>query len=389
MPNTEDVIGQQEVLDKMLQGNLTELVDDRIQPTISVAYAVGQWYGLRRLELPSWDAGYVKNLPRLTHLKIKSTHYRNTLYQRGMYSLMHLALADQDGPTTGRTDPLNQTLIAEGLGAVYVKSSAVSAFRADSNYGQYRIEPLENYPASLDTIDDTWEEIIEACGDGTYDAKYQVGDTKELTISGNYALMTLVAKDADVLDSDGTTTVPTTWLSLPLPLKMTYQINTDGSVEARNAKWEDSYLRERLESIVLSRIENTAVRNAIKTVRKTYRYRLYNDSTKYMGSCGDRLWIPSCRELLPAGHADADTYETEGPHYTVTSQLANSPSPYSKWYDGSTSYPDAWTRTMYGYNPNNNGYGTFHRFQITSGGPAVGSVDPGSYGKPLVIGFCI
>ena len=309
----------------------------------------------------------------------------NSLYSKGMYSLMHLALADQSGPVSGQSNPLSETLIHEGLGAVYVKSSAVSAFEADSNWGSYRIEPLENYPAELGTIDDSWEEIVEACGDGTYASKYQIGDSKELVVSGSPVLMVIVAMDADVLDSDGVTTVPTTWLSVPLPLRLSYGMN---NANGRNASWEDSYLRGRLSSLVITRIENATVRDALKTVRKTFAYRASSDSSIATGSCGDRLWIPSAREILPPDHTYANSYENSGPRYTIANPT-RAPVPYRYWYDGTTNTDYyAWTRSMSGYNSNSGGYASYAKFQAYSNSVSL-TTEASSNGKPLIIGFCI
>lgn len=389
MPNTGEEIGEQQVLQTLLTGQLATLVEDRITTnTIYTAKGVGQWNGLRRLELPNWQASYVQDLPLLTHLKVKSLKYRNSLSQRSLYSLMHLALTTQSYPYTGQSGPLNQTLIAEGIGAVYVQPQYVSAFRNDSEWGNYRIESIEDYPASIDTIDDTWEEIIEACEDGTYATKYQVGDTKEIEINSVPVLMMLVAKDADILDSDGYSLVPTTWMTLPLPTRFTYGVNSGSTAEAKTANWENSYLRGRLESYVMGKIGNASVRNAIKTVRKTYCYRTGYGSAMTTGSCGDRLWIPSVRELLPSDHQSADAYESSGPRYSIVNPLKNFSMPYRYYYDGSsnTNYY-AWTRSMT-YN-NNTDYATYATYYINNNDSVALGTSSSNYSTPLVFGFCI
>jgi uncharacterized repeat protein (TIGR02543 family) len=63
-------------------------------------------------------------------------------------------------------------------------------------------------------ISDSLAQIIEATNDGTYASKYFVGDTKEIDLGANgTVIMELVAKDMDVLASDTTKTVPTTWIA--------------------------------------------------------------------------------------------------------------------------------------------------------------------------------
>ena len=382
LPNTADTYGEQGTLDRLVQGSLKELVEDRLTAySINIANSTSQWTGLRRLEFPNLPIYYAQYMPRVTHLVFKNANYRNTFSNRGLYSLMHLALTSQGTPITGQSNPLSDTLIANGLGAVYVKPEAVNSFKNDSNWGQYRIESIEDYPINLGTISDSWSEIAEACADGTYATKYAVGDTKELTVNGEYALATIVAMDADVLWDDGVTTVPTTWMTVPLPVKYYRPMNVQAN---DRSNWADSNLRGYMTTI-LNAFDPT-VRQAIKQVRKTYHYKDASSGTSYTGECGDNLWVPSMRELLAADESTADSFENDGPRYTLP-VYPSLTYPYARWYDGTNTYYQSWTRTQAYHNANYTYYYNFYKYSGT-GNLLTGQNTCSSY-QVVTVGFCI
>ncbi len=113
------------------------------------------------------------------------------------------ATAEYKGDTpvkTGVTDPQNYEFIGW--------SPSNSGIQSDTScYAVY------NYIGIEDTIEDSWDDIIAACADGTYATKYSVGDTKliELGTEGTVA-MQIVAMDMDNL-ADGSGKAPITWLS--------------------------------------------------------------------------------------------------------------------------------------------------------------------------------
>ena len=173
--------------------------------------------------------------------------------------------------------------------------------------------------------------------------------------------MTLVAMDADVLDSDGHTTVPTTWVSLPFAVSEA----TMNTTSVNGKGWADMGLRSMMTNYYLPSIGNEAVRSAIKEVRKTYVNQATYNGAVTTESCADKLWVPSYRETL----SDETTFtylEAEGPMYGLA----------SLGFGDSASY---WTRTRQGYT------GGF--MAVTSSG-SYNSVSMTSKSS-VVIGYCI
>lgn len=367
MPNTEDVMGEQELFDAYIGDTLTELVDDR-----TIQFSGKQLSNMTKLErviMPNATFGTyttLVNLPKLEVLSVKNVTAR-LLYSYGATNigkLMHLLINQSNAsPLTysSYAPILPSAPVAQGYGAVYVPSSRVATFKANAAWGAYRIEPLENYPVKVDTVGDTWDQIVDASEDGTYASRYQVGDTKELTIDGEKLLMTLVAMDADVLDDDGETTVPMTWVSLPFHA---FSAAMDPSVSS--AKWDTCYMRSRLESWYMNRIGSDALKSAIKTVRKTYLYQAAYNTSAETRSCGDRLWIPSMREVFSSTSSSADSFETSGPHYGLSQY----------WYTSE----GVWSRTSNGFT---GGFRTWYNSDTSSGSQNNNSV------VKTVIGFCI
>lgn len=77
-------------------------------------------------------------------------------------------------------DAFANTPIAKGQAGIYVTDDLVSTYKAANNWKTYAhlIFPVSSYPRnSMATITDTWAQIIAAGEDGTYDSKYNVGDT--------------------------------------------------------------------------------------------------------------------------------------------------------------------------------------------------------------------
>ena len=200
---------------------------------------------------------------------------------------------------------LSGTPIGRGLGAVYVPSGLVSTYRADTNWSNYLIASIDDYPITdFSTISDSWSEIFAAESDGTYSTKYSVGDTKKLNVNGVDVYMQIVAFDTDTLSTGGTAKI--TWISKIILDKQQLNPNISGP------NWGNSSLREWLADTVLPAIDPT-VRNNIKEVTKTYRTKSPNDTTL---SAADKLWIPSSKEV---GFTDSNYVEDSGVVYSLFS----------------------------------------------------------------------
>ena len=164
-----------------------------------------------------------------------------------------------------------------------------------------------------DTISDSWEDIITACGNGTYSSKYQVGDLKTIDIGSEGPVqMQIVAIDTDVL-ADSNNTAPITWISKQL-LKTDHRMNpskqSGTSGTGALGGWEACEMRSYLINTIKP-LFPSEVRNALKTVKKYSK--IYNTSEKAVNNVvsNDDIWIPSMREVNSTG------YETSGVTYST------------------------------------------------------------------------
>lgn len=148
--------------------------------------------------------------------------------------------------------------------------------------------------AETGEILDSWEVLLNNVNNGTYAAKYAVGNYKPLDMGEQGVVnMQIVAFDTDVL-SDDTGNARITWIAkelLPTKHKMNKSFTNAGG-------WAESAMRDYLQTDVWALIP-TDIQNAIVTVDKTY----YDKTTNSTLSCEDKVWIPSCREIF--GNTDA------------------------------------------------------------------------------------
>ena len=207
--------------------------------------------------------------------------------------------------TLSGTNALTGTLIAQGLGGIYVPDDLVDTYKAATNWATYaaNIYPISAYPVTdFSTIHDSWDEVLAAINDGTYATKYSVGDTKLMTINGSDVYVQLVAMDADPLTDGSGNTAPTSWLVKSI--LTTHVMNSTGT----NANgWAACEMRSWLRETAITWLPET-IRSAIKEVTKTY----YDYTAKSTLSIADTVWIPSYREVF-----GGTSYETSGPDYTA------------------------------------------------------------------------
>lgn len=229
--------------------------------------------------------------------------YANSLAY--MHSLCHLIIRRDDGVMrlSSTTGFLNETPIKQGIGWIYVQPEMVDLYKADTNWSYFadQIVSINEYPKTLqdETISDSWEQILQSQDNGTYNTKYNIGDTKYLVIGDTYVPMQIAAFDKDVLSSDGVSTAKITWISRGASFTFPFSIISDGGVN----KWEDCGCREFLRSTVYNNID-PIVKNRIVDVFKTSRNNVNEITTS------DNIWIPSKREV---GFASS---ESEGVVYT-------------------------------------------------------------------------
>lgn len=222
-------------------------------------------------------------------------------------SLDSLILRSTTKSTLSNAVSLENTPIAIKRGAVYVPTALVSEYKADSAWSNYIIADIADYPLTdYSTISDSWTDIIAACGNGTYSSKYALGDTKSVVINGTTYYMQLVAKDVDVLATDGTTTVPTTWVITGLY----YIAHTMNPSSTSSGGWSSSGMRSWLSETVFPLLPSE-LQGAIKEVRK-YSDTYENGAIVHDQQTSDKLWIPSAREVF-----GGISYEQTGADYTT------------------------------------------------------------------------
>ena len=294
MANTRTTMGEQACLDALVADTLTSFEDDTITK-------VGKRGLLRRTALTNLKLSACKSVMEtglsacssLTVVdmlgggKVQSNAFSSTS------ALRHVIMRGSS-KTTCEADALaSSSPLQVGEGAFYVQDSLLNSYKADSMWNRYVILPISAYPATtFETITDSWADIATACANGTYSSKYTVGDVKSIVIDGTTYYMQLVAKDADVLASDGTTTVPTTWLMY----KRMYTEHRMHSSATTSGMWAECEMRSWLASDVLPMLPSD-VQSAIKTVRK-YTGKNNGSTTAKDQTTDDKLWIPSYREVL-------------------------------------------------------------------------------------------
>lgn len=233
------------------------------------------------------------NCPKLSHLILRNS--QKSTITSNQYSM----------------NVFDGSAIAYKNGAIYVPENLLESYKNDDYWGyRYIIVPITE-PFQLletfDTITDTWDIIIQNCRVATENnqspiSKYKIGDSKVFyDLNGNPFYAELVAKFTDT-DSNTNKKVPTTWIIRELyPNNRVFSSNNSHN-------WSNSTIRSYLNNIdtgVFSMIENTNLKNNIKTVNKIS-YNLDGSQT----TSQDKLWLPSIREIF--GNAD---FETQGPEY--------------------------------------------------------------------------
>jgi hypothetical protein len=224
------------------------------------------------------------------------------------YSLCHLILRKSSVCTLSSTSAFTNTAIANGIGWIYVPTDLVDEYKAASNWSTYasQITSIDTYPRQLqdETINDTWDDIIAACNNGTYSTAYSLGDIKYLDIGDTKVAMEIVAFDSDETESGGTSHI--TFISHGYfdYWRMNPTATTEGG-------WEDCELRSFLRGTIFNQIESS-VKAAILPVTKTYT--TYVNNSFVTNSTTDTIWIPSQREIC---YTSANYAESSGATYTT------------------------------------------------------------------------
>ena len=283
---------------------------------------------------------------------------------------------------------LQTVSVQQGSNATYTGTTPVDAtngypfdgwspspnnIQANTNcYAQFKA------PWEVAEIEDTWDQIIAACANGTYASKYKPGNYKPLDLGAQGIVnMQIVAMNKDALASGGGT-APLTFISKE-QLASTHVWNSNSRQSDPNNSgmylegtgtiggWEKSeirtYMRETIKPLIPSN-----VRSAIKEVTKYSR--IYNTSSSAVSNVAttDDVWIP-CRQEVFGSYSS----ESSAPYYD--SAFSDNASRV-KTRSGSAAW--WWLRSA----NSNSGAGN-----VGSGGS---NNNDGVYGSSgVVLGFCI
>lgn len=377
MANTRETMGEQACLDALVANTLTSFEDDGVTKvganclryhTVLTDVTLSQCKSVESYGLAGCTA-----LTTVDMLGGSAGTIGGNAFN-GDSALAHLILRGGSMTTLANTSAFTGTPISFYEGAVYVPQNQLATYKANDIWKNYLITTTDKYPLSnFEGIEDSWSDIIAASANDTYDSKYAVGDVKSMVIDGTKYYFQLVAKDADVLASDGTTTVPMTWLMYRKFYATTHRMNQDNNSGASgtggNDGWAASEMRSWLSETVLPLLPSE-VKSGIKEVRK------YSDNWPAGGSAlvhddvtADKLWIPSAREVLGGSN-----YEQAGPIYNTV--LSDNSSRVKYDQSGSATY--WWLRSA-------SSASSFYRINSVGAGNSTSA----SSLHGVVIGFCI
>lgn len=217
---------------------------------------------------------------------------------------------------------------------------------------------------------DPWDAVLASIAAGTYATDYAVGDLIPLDMGAQGTVnMEIIAFNSDNL-AIGSGKAHITFISQEA-LTTTKRMNPakDGTTEGTGTigGWELSEIRGYYQDTLLPLVPAN-VRAKILEVTKTYYY-YASDSAAARGSCTDKLWMPSYREVF-----GGSSKESSGPAYSA----ANSNAWRTKHRWNGVSAVNWWLRTA-SSTTNWNGCGTSGAVRNAAASTAYS----------CVVGFCL
>ena len=384
MANTRDTIGDQATVDGLVNHTLTSLEEDGVaiignralynntaltslslpNATSLGSYALAGCTGLTSLTFPkvdTIDTYAFRNDTNLTDVSLTGSETKTISANafNGCTKLAHLVIGSSAMSTLSSTSAFTGTPITRKEGAIYVPTALIDTYKSNTNWSNYFIADMANYPLSdFSTVSDSWSTII---ANANYATDYSVGDVKLVdfgTFGQHY--FELVAIDEDTKASGGTARM--TWLNKNF--LTTHVMNTTATT---TGGYDASNMKSWITSDVLPQLQSE-IRNALVPVTKisgTYE----NSAVVVNGqSTTESLWIPSVYEMF-----GTTTYENTGARYSKF----DSDSKRIK-YNSSGSANGWWLRSV----------GSAGNFRcVNNHGGAYYHVANYAYG--VVLGFCI
>lgn len=348
--NTRETLGEQTTLDKLVakDSTLTTFYEDSLSSTNLYAFrnltglttvnlsnttTLGDscFYGCSALTdfiapkltaIGQYSFQNCTSLTTLDHVGSENTSSNIVSFNNGFASGSHLThlIIRNSVKASMNSNTFNGCPIGLGNGAIYVPEDLLSSYKSDSNWRNYSIYKLSDYPRSnFDSIEDSWETIIQNINNDNY-SQYNIGDTKTLTVGTTDVKMQIVyigdgSTTGEDYDDNGTTKkTKITWLCKNAFVN-SRQMNTSIIDWPSTAMY--TYLNT-AEDGVYNTITNTTLKAAIKPVKKPYSTVSGTEAI----STGDYIWLPSYQEVM-----FGTDKETSGVQYSgvfgATTDLSN------------------------------------------------------------------
>lgn len=386
MANTRDTIGDQATVDGLVNHTLTSLEEDGVAilgdyalygntaltsvnlPNVITlgTYSLNGCTGLTSIELPKVNTINTYALANNTNLEAvnlsgteKKTISANAF--NGDTKLTHLLISSSIMSTLSAISAFTNTKIARKLGAIYVPTDLIATYKSGTNWSNYFIADINDYPlTNFDSISDSWDMII---ANTNYDNDYNIGDIKTMSL-GTFGdvRFELVAKNADI-KADNSSNARMTWV-----LKDILTTHNMNSTNITTGGYDASVMKTYLTNDVLPQIPSN-IRNAIVPVTKTSSTYENNAIVKDGQTTTETIWLLSNHEVF-----NSTTYETTGPVYnTVFNSNANRIK-----YNSSGSADHWWLRSA----------SSATDFRCVGGGGGDSYVGA-STSSGVVFGFCI
>lgn len=218
--------------------------------------------------------------------------------------------------TTMHYDNIASIVVPYGAGATYQAAPVWSNFSA-------LITEASAPPTTNQFATDTWEQIQQACLDGTYKTVYHVGDTKDITLITNEVITVAILgfDHDDLATSQGKAAMTIGMKNL---LATTYRMNATATNEGG---WDESEMRTSTMATLLSQLPSD-LQGVIKQVNK--KATAGGVSTSITTSA-DKLWLLAMSEIFSATSIEnsststianyADAYNAEGTQYKYYENL--------------------------------------------------------------------
>ena len=254
-------------------------------------YGLGYQSSLRTITAPitTIESNAFGSSPNIETIDFTSTSPVTILSDtfRDKSKLTAVIIRSTSMSTLAGTGAFEGTPIVAFNGAIYVPGSILSTYKANGNWNNFSILPIDSYPATdFSTISDSWETIISNINSGNI-SNYPIGSLKKISFGSSNYYLQLVGTDKDVLASDDTTTVKTTWAfaTMIASHRMSATSTNENGYPATEVY---TWLAEQKENLP------DIIKNNLKTVKKTY----YDYTTESTLSVNTDFWLFSSKEIF-------------------------------------------------------------------------------------------